>query len=124
MTFVRIILLHYFCFLSSRYEVESEENRRAIVIETGRRYLGIEEEIKEHDEDDEKTELNNLSQNNVSSPRHIQINEKSEGQSFCEGDLVIDILNDELISLVKQKIHGRLAEHKNIILTTVGRKML
>lgn len=91
-----------------RYEVESDENRQAIVIEIGRRYLGIEEEIKDHEEKSEKTELNNLNKNNVSSPKSNQlINEKTEGQSLTESDLVIDILNDELISQVKQKIHSK-----------------
>lgn len=87
--------------------MESDENRQAIVIETGRRYLGIEEEISVHEEKNEKTELNNLSQNNVSSPKNNQINDKTEGQSLNENDQVIDILNDELISLVKQKIQRK-----------------
>lgn len=75
-----------------------------MAIAIGRRYMGIECEIKDHDEANEKTELNNLSQNNVSSPKRNQINEKTEGQSLTDSDLVIDILNDELISPVKQKI--------------------
>lgn len=88
--------------------MESDENRQAIVIEIGRRYLGIEEEIKEHEEKNEKTELNNVSKNNLSSPKSNQlINEKTEGQSLTDSDLVIDILNDELISQVKQKIHSK-----------------
>lgn len=91
---------------SYRYEVESNENRKAIAIEIGRRFLGIEEDIKDQGEKNEKTELNNLNQNNVPSPKHNQTNEKSEGQSMSESDLVIDILNDELITLVKQKIQG------------------
>lgn len=96
-------LLSLITFLR-RYEVESDENREAMVIEIGRRYLGVEEEeIKDHDEKIEKTELSTLNQNNVS-PKHNQSNEKSEGQSLNESDLVIDILNDELVSLVKLKI--------------------
>lgn len=87
-----------------RYEVESDENRILMAIAIGRRYMGIECEIKDHDDANEKTELNNLSQNNVSSPKRNQINEKTEGQSLTDSDLVIDILNDELISPVKQKI--------------------
>lgn len=88
--------------------MESDENREAIVIEIGRRYLGIEEDITGHEEKNEKTmELNNLSQNNVSSPKNNQTNEKSEGQSLTESDLVIDILNDELISQVRQKIQRK-----------------
>lgn len=91
-----------------RYEVESEENRQAIVIEIGRRYLGIEEEIKENDEKIEKTELNVLNnQNNVPLPKNNLNNEKLEGQSLTESDLVIDILNDELITLVRQKIQRK-----------------
>lgn len=87
--------------------MESDENREAIVIEIGRRYLGIEEDITGHEEKSEKTELNNLNQNNVSSPKNNQTNEKSEGQSLTESDLVIDILNDELISQVRQKIQRK-----------------
>lgn len=88
--------------------MESEENRQAIVIEIGRRYLGIEEEIKENDEKIEKTELNVLNnQNNVPSPKNNLNNEKLEGQSLTESDLVIDILNDELITLVRQKIQRK-----------------
>lgn len=86
-----------------RYEVESDENREAMVIEIGRRYLGVEEEIKDHDEKSEKTDLDTSNQNNVS-PKRNQSNEKGEGQSLNESDLVIDILNDELVSLVKLKI--------------------
>lgn len=87
--------------------MESEENRQAIVIEIGRRYLGIEEEIKEHEEKNEKTELNVLNQNNVPSPKNNINSEKLEGQSLTESDLVIDILNDELITLVRQKIQRK-----------------
>lgn len=96
--------------------MESDENREAIVIEIGRRYLGIEEPISEHGEKNEKTELNNLSQNNVSSPKNNQISDKTEGQSLTESDLVIDILNDELISLVKQNIQRK--NPKNFVLIT------
>lgn len=88
--------------------MESDENREALVFEIGRRYLGIEEEITDHEEKNEKTELNNLNKNNVSSPKSNQlINEKNEGQSLTGSDLVIDILNDELISQVKEKIHSK-----------------
>lgn len=69
--------------------------------------MGIEEPISGHGEKNEKTELNNLSQNNVSSPKNNQISDKTEGQSLTESDLVIDILNDELISLVRQKIERK-----------------
>lgn len=86
-----------------RYEVESEENRRACVIEIGRRYLGIENEILEHED---KTELDSLEQNNLSSI-NIQINEKDDEQSFSDSDRVIDILNDELVSQVRQKIQSK-----------------
>lgn len=86
--------------------MESEENRKSIVIEIGRRYLGIDDDIKDHEESNEKTELNNLNQNNVLSPKHNQINEKTEGQSLTESDLVIDILNDELISQVRLKFQS------------------
>lgn len=84
--------------------MESDENRILMALAIGRRYMGIECEIKELDETNEKTELNNLSQNNVSSPKHNRINEKTEGQSLTDSDLVNDILNDELISQVKLKI--------------------
>lgn len=86
--------------------MESDENRQAMVIEIGRRYLGIEEEIKDREEKSEKTELNNLNPHNVS-PKHNQSNEKSEGQSLNESDLVNDILNDELVSLVRLKIERK-----------------
>jgi hypothetical protein len=87
--------------------VESDENRRNMVIEIGRRFLGLDEDIKDQEEKTEKTELNSLNQNNVSSPKNNQINEKSEGQPpLTESDLVIDILNDELISQVRQKIQS------------------
>lgn len=82
-----------------------------MVIEIGRRYLGVEEDIKDHDDNDEKTELNNLSQNNVS-PKRFQLFDKSEGQPQTENDLVIDILNDEVISLVKQKIQSEKLREK------------
>lgn len=105
-----------------RYEVESDENRRKTAFEIGRRYLGIVNEIKAIDQEIEKTEPNNITQNNVSSPKNNsqQISEKIDGQSMHNdneennvdagdaGDLVIDILNDELISPVKQKIHSKL----------------
>jgi hypothetical protein len=95
-------------FHISRYEVESDENRKNCVLKIGRRYLGIDDiEFKDHEENNEKTELNNLSQNNVSSPKNNQVSEKSEGQSLTENDLVIDILNDEDISQVRQKIQGK-----------------
>lgn len=68
--------------------------------------MGIEEEIKDQEEKSEKTELNNLNQNNVPSPKNNQTNEKPEGQSFSDSDLVVDILNDELITLVRQRIQG------------------
>lgn len=68
----------------------------------------MEEEIKAIDQENEKTEPNNISQNNISSPKNNssqQVIEKVDGQSMHdEADLVIDILNDELISQVKQKI--------------------
>lgn len=92
---------------TNRYEVESDENRRNMVIEIGRRFLGLDEDIKDQEEKSEKTELNNLNQNNVSSPKNNQINDKTEGQPpLTESDLVIDILNDELISQVRQKIQS------------------
>lgn len=87
--------------------MESDENRKLMAVAIGRRYLGIEEEIKDHDENHEKTELNNLSHENVSSPKHNRMNEKMEGQSLTDSDLVNDILNDELIALVKQKLRSK-----------------
>lgn len=94
--------------------MESDENRKALVIEMGRRYLGIEAELKDfNEENNEKTELNNLSQNNLSSPKIQQNNEKSDDHhSYHDSDLVIDILNDELISQVREKIQGREALHQ------------
>lgn len=90
----------------TRYELESDETREANAIEIGRRYLGIEEVIKAIDQDTERTEPNNINQNNVSSPKNNS--EKADGQSMQNDvDLVIDILNDELISQVKQKIHSK-----------------
>ena len=104
-------------FLSAkRYEVESDENRRAVVIEIGRRFLGIEEVMKDQEEKNEKTELNNLNQNNLPSPKNNQMNEKNEGQPpGTDCDLVIDILNDELISQVKQKIQRKKPDTKSLI---------
>ena len=54
----------------------------------------------------------------MSSPKNNQTNDEGirlmkkndEGQSLSESDLVIDILNDELISLVKQKILSKIEQ--------------
>jgi hypothetical protein len=51
--------------------------------------------------------LNSLDQNNISSTINSQMNEKDEEQSLTDSDLVIDILNDEVISQVKQKIQSK-----------------
>jgi len=60
-------------------------------------------EIKAIDQENEKTESNNINQNNVSSPKNnSQITEKADGQS----DLVTEILNEELIQQVREKIHS------------------
>jgi UDP-glucose 6-dehydrogenase len=96
-------LKNIFC----RYEIESDENRQSNAIEIGRRFLAIEEEIKAIDDENEKTEPNNINQNNVSSPKNNQTIEKVDERSESDDDLVIDILNDELISQAKQKIHSK-----------------
>jgi hypothetical protein len=100
-------------FVFKRYEVESDENRRAVVIEIGRRFLGIENEIKDHAESKEKTELNSLDQNNISSMINNQTNEKDDEQSLTDNDLVIDILNDEVVSQVKLKIQSKKQNSKD-----------
>lgn len=85
--------------------MESDENRPVLAIEIGNRYLGIEDETDNHEEKSEKNDLNNL--NSASTPKHNQTNEKIEGRSLSDSELVIDILNDELIALVRQKIKGK-----------------
>lgn len=97
-------------FSHRRYEVESDENRRAIAIEIGHDYLGIENNNSNHKDSKEKIELNSLEHNNVESTTNSQTNEGDEEQSLTENNLVIDILNDELVSLVRQKI---LSENSN-----------
>lgn len=101
-----------------RYEVESGENRLLIAYEICRRFLGIQSDVKINNDDktsnevtdsNEKTELNNVNQtNNVVSPKH-HTNEKEIDKSdeFTGDDLVVDILNDELISQVKDKSEGK-----------------
>lgn len=91
-------------------------NRQTSAIEIGRRFLGINEELKAIDQDSEKLESNNI--NNITSPKNNQItttnndSEKivdGEGENENENsDLVLDILNDELIEQVRQKIHSKL----------------
>ena len=89
-----------------RYEIESDAHRESNACEIGRRYLGV-MEIKAIDQENEKTESNNINQNNVSSPKNnSQITEKVDGQSMHGSDLVTEILNEELIQQVREKIHS------------------
>lgn len=96
-----------------RYEIESDENRQITAIEIGRKYLDVDEEIKAIDQDSEKMESNNI--NNVSSSpnKNNQItpnneSEKVDGGGDGDVNLVVDILNDELIAQVRQKIHSKM----------------
>lgn len=90
-----------------RYEIESDAHRESNACEIGRRYLGV-MEIKAIDQENEKTESNNINQNNVSSPKNnSQITEKADGQSMHGSDLVTEILNEELIQQVREKIHSK-----------------
>jgi hypothetical protein len=84
--------------------LESDERRTANAIRIGRTYLSIEaEEIKAMEQESEKTESNNISQNN--SQLHL---EKADGLSEQnESSPVTDILNDELIADCKLKIHSK-----------------
>lgn len=98
--------------------MESDENRLLIAYEICRRFLGIQTDVKINNDDktsnevtdsNEKTELNNVNQtNNVVSPKH-HTNEKEIDRTdeFSGDDLVVDILNDELISPVKDKVEGK-----------------
>lgn len=96
-----------------RYEIELEGNRNATATEIGRRFLGIDEEIKAIDQDSDKLESNNL--NNVTSPKNNQITTSSENEKVGDGDenadLVLDILNDELIAQVRLKVHSEYSKH-------------
>lgn len=61
-------------------------------------------------DNNERTELNNISpMNNVISPKHHS-NEKEidKVDEFTGDDLVVDILNDELISQVNDKLQGNI----------------
>ncbi|CAG9809921.1 unnamed protein product [Chironomus riparius] len=104
----------------SRYEIESDDHRKTNACEIGRRYLGVENVIKAIDQENEKTESNNINQNNVSSPKNnSQVTEKVDGQSMHETDLVIDIINKELITDVEQKIHTASKELYELCFTAV-----
>jgi hypothetical protein len=97
--------------------VESDENRFLIAYEICRRFLGIQTDVKINDDktsndvttdNNERTELNNINQmNNVISPKHHS-NEKEidKVDEYTGDDLVVDILNDELISQVNDKLQG------------------
>lgn len=102
--FHKLSLIYVIC----RYEIELEGNRNATATEIGRRFLGIDEEIKAIDQDSDKLESNNI--NNVTSPKINQITTNSENEKVGDGDenadLVLDILNDELIVQVRQKVHS------------------
>jgi hypothetical protein len=96
-----------------RYELESDEIRRTNAIRIGRVFLDIEEEeIKAIDQESEKNESNNINQNNVSSPKNNSQLEKAADGVSEQNEItlpVTDILNDELISDCKQKVHS---EHR------------
>lgn len=82
--------------------------------------MGIEEEIKAIDQDSEKMESNNINNGPSSPNKNNQITPNSEcekvdgGGGEHDGDvnLVVDILNDELIAQVRQKIHRKRREKK------------
>lgn len=99
--------------------MESDENRLLIAYEICRRFLGIQADVKLSNDDNktanetvtdsnEKTELNNVNQTNNVSPKH-PTNEKEIDKSdeFTGDDFVVDILNDEQISQVKDKSEGK-----------------
>lgn len=111
--------------------MESDENRFLIAYEICRRFLGIQTDIKINDDktsnndmmdNNDRTELNNINQmNNVISPKHHS-NEKEidkEVDEYTGDDLVVDILNDELISQVNDKLQGKENIIFNINLTHI-----
>lgn len=77
--------------------------------------MGIEEEIKAIDQDSEKLESNNINNVSPSPNKNNQITPNNESEKVDVGggehdgdvNLVVDILNDELIAQVKQKIHSK-----------------
>lgn len=87
--------------------------RQINAIEIGRKYLDVVEEIKAIDQDSEKLESNNINNVSLSPNKNNQITPNSESEKVDgehEGDvnLVVDILNDELIAQVRQKIHRKI----------------
>jgi hypothetical protein len=77
--------------------------------------LGIDEEIKAIDQDSEKLESNNINNVSPSPNKNNQITPNNESEKVDGGggehdgdvNLVVDILNDELIAQVRQKIHSK-----------------
>ncbi|CAO1435379.1 unnamed protein product [Diamesa serratosioi] len=96
----------YLSFLDSvtRYEVESDENRLATAANISRRFLGIIVEDGLENGDQEKTGLNNCTQKQSTPLKMFNDNSSFDCNNKYGEELVIDILNDDLISPVKLKI--------------------
>lgn len=103
---ILVICLSFFLFRSFcyRYEVESDENRLLIAYEICRRFLGIQSDVKINNDD--KTANETVTDSN----EKTELNHKDEidkTDEFNGDDLVVDILNDELITQVRDKIEGK-----------------
>lgn len=116
-----ILILLFLCFFSfcffvitfTRYEVESDENRLATAANISRRFLGIIVDDGIENGDQEKTGLNNCTQKQSTPLKMFNDNSSFDCNNKYGEELVIDILNDDLISPVKLKIKCNYYNHVN-----------
>lgn len=111
--FLCFFLFCFFFIIFSRYEVESDENRLATAANISRRFLGIIVDDGIESGDQEKTGLNNYTQKQSTPLKMFNDNSSFDCNNKYGEELVIDILNDDLISPVKLKIKCNYYNHAN-----------
>lgn len=113
---IPVLLFFFSVIIFSRYEVESDENRLATAANISRRFLGIIVDDGIENGDQEKTGLNNCTQKQSTPLKMFNDNSSFDCNNKYGEELVIDILNDDLISPVKLKIKCKYCNHVNSVI--------
>lgn len=96
---MKLSLQFFFIYICHRYEIEYDENRLKIGRDIGKRFLGI-DFFDEDSENGEPEVLDNSTDTTANNENTIsKCNLSGE-----KDELVLDVLNDDLISKVREKI--------------------